>query len=329
MPSEETWQQWLERFYNLRRDKHGSYERPHKPALLLAIFDLLDRGILTRNTVPFSPELIETFKRYFAAVARPGDKPTIENPFFFLSGDGFWHVVPNGGGNPLYVKGKASSPPPISVLRQHHGRFDDALWTALISDATARHQLREALISRYFPEKAKRNALAALAIHPASPFETVALRETPQPPGRNGAFRHTILELYDYRCAACGIRVRITDDLSLVEAAHIVPFNESRNDKPDNGLALCPNHHWAMDRFLIAPCPDPESKNRAGIWRVGSLLDARIEGQKDLIAIENQPVIPPGDKLFYPAIENLRWRERHLNARYSSDRQYPPEVNQP
>jgi len=28
MPTEQTWQQWLERFYNLRRDESGSHERP-------------------------------------------------------------------------------------------------------------------------------------------------------------------------------------------------------------------------------------------------------------------------------------------------------------
>jgi hypothetical protein len=33
MPTEKTWQQWLERLYNLRRDKRGSHERPHKPVL--------------------------------------------------------------------------------------------------------------------------------------------------------------------------------------------------------------------------------------------------------------------------------------------------------
>jgi hypothetical protein len=33
MPTEKTWQHWLERFYNLRRDKRGSHERPHKPVL--------------------------------------------------------------------------------------------------------------------------------------------------------------------------------------------------------------------------------------------------------------------------------------------------------
>ncbi len=111
---------------------------------------------------------------------------------------------------------------------------------------------------------------------------------------------------------AAHIRVKITDALSLVEAAHIIPFGVSRNDKPDNGLALCPNHHWAMDRLLIAPCPDP--KHRADIWRVGPGLDSRIEGQKDLVALARQPVIPPSEEKFYPALTSLRWREEHLTA---------------
>jgi predicted restriction endonuclease len=83
-------------------------------------------------------------------------------------------------------------------------------------------------------------------------------------------------EVYDYRCAACGIRVLLDHVESLVEAAHLIPFSESRNDKPTNGMALCPNHHWAMDRHLIAPCPD--SKRRAGIWRVNEERLASTRG---------------------------------------------------
>jgi putative restriction endonuclease len=309
MPTEKTWQQWLERLYNLRRDKSGSHERPHKPVLLLAILDLLDHGILTRNEIPLSPDLVKTFKRYFEAVRQHDDQPTIENPFYHLCGDGFWQLVPKPGERPLYEPGNASRTPTIKALREVHGRFDNDLWTALLSDAHSRHQLREALVARYFP--GKREQLAAIAGEkPAARMED-ALRE--EPPGRDGAFRHTILEIYDYRCAACGIRVKVSDDLSLVEAAHIIPFHESRNDKPDNGLALCPNHHWAMDRFLIAPCPD--SNRAAGVWRVGSGLDPRIEGQKDLVALSNQPVIPPSEEKFYPALESLRWREQHINTR--------------
>ena len=79
--------------------------------------------------------------------------------------------------------------------------------------------------------------------------------------------------------------------MSLVEAAHLIPFGLSRNDKPTNGVARCPNHHWAMDRHLSAPCPD--AKGRAGAWRVNDQqLDDRIEGQRDLVALAGKPVIP-------------------------------------
>jgi putative restriction endonuclease len=265
---------------------------------------------VTRNEISLTPELTKTFKRYFEVVRQRDDQPTIENPFYYLCGDGFWQLVPKPGERPLYEPGNASRAPTITALRQIYGRFDDTLWAALLTDAHSRHQLREALIARYFPEHRDQLAAAAAA-RPAAPKEDAMHDE---PPGRDGAFRHTILEIYDYRCAACGIRVKISDALSLVEAAHIIPFGVSRNDKPDNGLALCPNHHWAMDRFLIAPCPD--TKRRAGIWRVDPGLEARIEGQKDLVALANQPVIPPNEEKFYPAIESLRWREKHLNAKY-------------
>ena len=277
--------------------------------LLLSIIDLLDRDVIRENAVPFSSELVATFKRYFAVVKQHDDKPTIENPFYFLSGDKFWQVSPRGGHVPLYREGYASSAPSVTQLRRRGavGRFDKGLW-ALLSDPVARHQLREALIARYFPEQ--HDALAALVIENRAAAAPAFMREEP-PPQRDAAFRRTILDVYDYRCAACGIRVLLNHAVSLVEAAHLIPFGESRNDKPTNGIALCPNHHWAMDRYLIAPCPD--SRRRAGIWRVnGERLDERIEGQRDLVALAGKPVIPPSEEMFYPAIESLRWREQHL-----------------
>lgn len=85
--NERVWESWLERLYSLRRDKRGSHERPHKPVLLLSIIDLLDRRVIRDNAVPLSDELVATFKRYFAVVKREDDQPTIQNPFFHLSGD--------------------------------------------------------------------------------------------------------------------------------------------------------------------------------------------------------------------------------------------------
>lgn len=66
---------------------------------MLAILDLLDRGLITRNEFPLSPDVAKTFKRYFDAVRQGDDQPAIENPFYHLSGDGFWQLVtgsPNG-----------------------------------------------------------------------------------------------------------------------------------------------------------------------------------------------------------------------------------------
>lgn len=307
--SQPEWKNWLERLYNLRREKRGAHERPHKPVLLLSIIDLIDHGLIVENSVPLSGELVATFRRYFNVVRSANDVPTIQNPFYFLCGDGFWHLVPSSDQPPLYVRGSVSRAPSVAELRRRVacGRFDTELW-ALLREPVSRHQLREALIARYFPDR--REQLAGVAATVSKPCAPDVLRDE-LPPGRDAAFRHTILEIYDYRCAACGMRVLLEHRTSLAEAAHLIPFRETRNDKPTNGMALCPNHHWAMDRHLIAPCPD--RRRRAGVWRVNSeRLDDRIEGQRDLVALASKPVIPPVEEKYYPAKESLRWREAHL-----------------
>ena len=312
--SNTVWEKWLERLYDLRRDKRGSHERPHKPALLLSLIDLLDRKIVTENLFPLSEELVATFKRYFAVVKKHDDQPTIQNPFYFLCGDKFWKLVPVAGEPVIYRGGATSGAPSVAELRRRTlgGQFEAGLWS-LVSEPVGRHQLREALIARYFPEE--REQLAAVAATSRAGASQADELKEELPPGRDGAFRRTILEIYDYRCAACGVRVLLDQSVSLVEAAHLIPFNVSRNDKPTNGMALCPNHHWAMDRHLIAPVPD--GKKRAGIWRVNEeRLDDRIEGQRDLVAIAGKSVIPPGEEKFYPALESLRWREEHLVTTY-------------
>lgn len=59
------WDNWLERLYNLRRDKSGPHDRPDKSVLLPRILDGLDCGILMDGDVPLPDKLIATFKRHF------------------------------------------------------------------------------------------------------------------------------------------------------------------------------------------------------------------------------------------------------------------------
>ena len=101
------------------------------------------------NEIVLTPELVKTFRRYFDVVRREDDQPSIENPFYFLSGDGFWKIE-KPGQNPLYQPGNASSPPSMSILRSAAGHFDPQLWD-LMQNPASRTQLREALVARYFP----------------------------------------------------------------------------------------------------------------------------------------------------------------------------------
>lgn len=64
---------------------------------------------------------------------------------------------------------------------------------------------------------------------------------------RDSGFRARVLTAYSFRCAVCGIQ------LKLVDAAHIIPVQyESSTDETSNGLALCALHHRAYDQGLIA-----------------------------------------------------------------------------
>ena len=169
MPTEKTWQQWLERFYNLRRDKRGSHERPHKPVLLLAILDLLDRGLVTRNEIPLSTDLVKTFKRYFEVVRQRDDQPAIENPFYFLSGDGFWQLVAKPGERPLYEPGNASHVP--TTPRLPRGYPEATLWQSRMQNEECR--LPGQAAQSHLEEKAEgRMRLTSNIEHPTSNIES-------------------------------------------------------------------------------------------------------------------------------------------------------------
>ena len=59
-------------------------------------------------------------------------------------------------------------------------------------------------------------------------------------------FRRAVLRAYSGRCAMCEL------GLGLVESAHIFPAAaEGSQDHVWNGVALCPNHHAALDAHLV------------------------------------------------------------------------------
>jgi putative restriction endonuclease len=300
---------------SLRTGRVGDHDRPHKPALLLAILALADQGKLTENRVVYGPELFGLFRRYLQAVRTDADSLNMLDPFWRLRTDGILEPVPRAGFEQL-VLGR-SNPPTISELREitEGSRLAEPFFRQA-NDPLQRGRLREAIVSRYFANRwnvidqitREEKSIGECEKQLEASEDAAATACVPEPV-RVQAFRRVVLRAYDYRCAACGLRV-IIDDLALVEAAHLIPWVESRDDDPRNGIALCKNHHWAMDQFLISPTPDDQPH-----WMVSSYLDDRIEGQKEMLNLARRSVLLPREPRFHPKRPSLAWRKDRLLGR--------------
>jgi putative restriction endonuclease len=308
MDSRDVLTEYIEQFGNLGRGLVGGHRRPHKPCMLLSVLSLADNGRLTENEIPPDPELIELFKKYFEATRSGNDRCTPENPFFYLKNDGFWFLKAHAA-NQAQVDAMTSPGSWAAVVRLvAHVSLDDTLF-ALLASSAAREKLRDSLISTYFEDQ--RTEILAIAIEEMeigsvrSEWEDGANAVQPErSDARDAAFARTVKRAYDYRCAACGIRF-VYEDTTLIDAAHLMPWAISHDDRPQNGMALCKNHHWVMDTRLLAPGPDLK-------WHVSKSLDKRIEGQTELLKLNGEKIILPAEERMMPDIVALEWRASQL-----------------
>lgn len=83
----------IERIYSLNVGiigvGSGRHERPHKPLLLLAAFDLIDSGLATPERIPWCQELRDRFTDHFLLVRKHDDQNKPDNPFHYLQSEGF------------------------------------------------------------------------------------------------------------------------------------------------------------------------------------------------------------------------------------------------
>lgn len=304
-------ERYVAAFSALRANRRGDHISSHKPVMLLAVLTLADSGRLPVNRIEYGPELLELFREYFDVVKTTRDQCTPVLPFFYLRGDKFWRHQPLPGEDKIYqgLRDPGSSANLRRVVA--HAYLDDELFQ-IMGTAKGRTVLRDTLINRYFPQHRERllslgrreSAIAGYRDILEQRMQGRAVREKAgseyDEDVRSAAFRRVVTAAYDYRCAACGLRV-ILDDLVLVDAAHLIPFRESHDDDPCNGMALCKNHHWAMDQYLIAPSTDRK-------WQISDRLEPRIPELAPLVGLDGKTVLLPSEKKCWPKQESLKWR---------------------
>lgn len=105
-------------------------------------------------------------------------------------------------------------------------------------------------------------------------------------------FRQSLLEAYNYRCAITGC-----DAQEALEAAHIIPYIETENNHPSNGLLLRADIHTLFDLNLIAINPETMRVHLAPSLRRTSY------GEMDGKSLQL-----PKISAYLPKKEALKWR---------------------
>lgn len=305
---------YLKAFRTLNVNRSGGRVSPHKPCMLLAVLGLAEAGDLKQNKIRFEPALLERYMKFFAVVRSESDHANPHYPFFHLKSEDFWHLQP--------FPGREAVVEAMNTARSVAAITDNIAWVsldpdlhALALDERSRTALREELLVAWFGSQRAQIEPVLNEERSSDRYETLLRdsatgkyqlpNELPPEPARSAAFRRIVSENYDYRCAASGWRIILPEGRVMVEAAHLIPFAETRDDDPRNGIALAPTFHWALDAHIIAPGPDYA-------WHVSKVLDERVADNQPLLALAGTTLMLPKEKALWPKEEALEWRMGHL-----------------
>jgi len=289
----------LDRIAHLRVDRARANPAPHKPLLLLVVLELAEKGELPNRLLPLSPELAFRFATYWTVVAhRRTQKPDVRFPFFHIGSEGFWR--------PLDAAGQLAIDERFARVAELDPQFAE-----FARDSSLREQARRVLIAKYF-EPAERIALYTLVGMPVPTEDEIAADAGFEPTdsakgkGRDMRFRLDVVAAYNYTCALTGSRLTTITAGSIVDAAHIHQFSDSRNDDPRNGMALCKNAHWLFDAGLWSLDDD---------YRVLVANERFVEespNQKPLIDYQGERLRLPSDERIWPDPKHIAWhRKKH------------------
>jgi putative restriction endonuclease len=287
-------------------------EAPYKPALLLAVLEGVEEGAICDNRIAITAELIAAFKAYCQLLS-PGPAyaaSPFQLPFFHLQSSGFWHLQARPGRELLLTSSRSVKS--FAHLREviAYAWLDAPLWE-LLQQPVAREEIRQALLTRYFPltrhyfrPRAGQEKLAELGRQmleePAAVYNrAVDVADEPEVLVRGAVFSREVLRAYQSTCAVSGLQLLSTTGAApLLDACHIVPWAVGHDDTIGNGLALCPNLHRAFDRHLFWIDTDYRVRVAEGFGELGG-HDYGVQ------RFNGQPLRLPQVRAWWPRVENL------------------------
>jgi putative restriction endonuclease len=276
--------------------------------------DLVAQGTIRENFIEPSFDLVDTWNGYWYAVMPIGRQSSLAYPFERLRSDGFWHLLPNPG----YTTKRLYNTSSVGALQRcYAGAILDEDLFILLNDPKSREQLRAVLIQTYFSPETRlvllekgivnyqsyRYSKALLRVAEQRTAFSEELKDEDQKKIRDQGFRKAIVILYEHRCSLCGLRMITPEGYTAVDAAHIIPWSESHDDRPTNGMALCKLCHWSFDRGLMSVGQDYEV-----------LISSSIRTEKNILGhtltLIDRPIFMPRKEQYRPDQGNLGWHRK-------------------
>lgn len=312
---------YARKFTKLNVNRNKGINAPHKPILLLAVIELIEQNKIQTNQIYLSPELIATFLKYWSALVTTHHQSNIALPFFHLKGDKFWYLAPNMN----YEGNLASVKPSLSALRNavRYAYIDLELFEMLQS-SKIRFQFTSILIQTWFPHQEIQiqklyaidefeNIQRNLSEQGGAVYQIEELKDEEKIFIRNAAFRRVVVSLYEQRCIFCRLKVISQDNQNIVDGAHIKPFSEFRDDRFDNGISLCKNHHWAFDHGWFGI----DDSYRIVVPNERFYEESPID-TKPIRAFHGERILMPTQVKYQPRIDALKWHRKYWKIASSS-----------
>jgi putative restriction endonuclease len=306
---------YANKFTKLRVDRAHGAVAPHKPILLLSVIELIEQDLLRANQIPLSAELIAAFLKLWQQLGSTIHSADIGMPFFHLTSDGFWHFKANPGFESLLDSGAKVRA--VGVLQQtvEYAYLDSELFE-LLQQPISRNFLTTALLSHWFADKTQQvqetlhiNAFAEfqqeLLATGGKVYQEADLKDETKVVVRDATFRKVIVSIYEYRCAFCSLQILSSFGQNIVDGAHIMPFSQFYDDRIDNGLSLCKNHHWAFDKGWFGISDD-------FTLLVKSDLHEDAPNCRPMQQFNGDRIRLPVHAQYYPRLEALRWHRQHV-----------------
>ena len=292
---------------------------PHKPILLLAVLDLVARGVITSPFIDVTGDIVELnelFNLYWRRIIPLEKTSSIAFPFSRLHNEPFWELVPQPEREitPAAINNISS----VSQLRTLAlgARMDTSLFHQ-IQQPEGRNALRETLLRSCFSEEAQSALKEQAGINAEAYSYSLELehkahlplvKETLEtgnykPAVRDQGFRRIVVITYDHRCALCGVRIITPEGHTVVDAAHIIPWSRSKIDDIRNGMALCKLCHWAFDEGMMGVSGDYNVITSRQI-----AANPNVPGF--LLTLAGRSIITPANRDLWPAQQYLSEHRR-------------------